>query len=307
MVAASILVGRMLAPLEVVTSRWPLALQAAQGWHRVARLLAQGSQPSNQPALLATGPQHTATLLCEGVTLCLPGRSDPVLRDIAFELHPGQALGLIGPSGAGKSTLLRALAGLIDPASGAIRLGEFDAARLAGRATAPRIGYLPQRAMLFEGTVSQNIAHLSPEPGNMARTIAAARLAGAHEMILGLPQGYATALEPGSGGLSGGQAQRLALARAFWGDPALVFLDEPTAGLDATGIDDVRNAVEHLKKHGKIVVIASHALAALRACDRLLWIEGGRARLFGPQEVVLQRLLGDRAQAPLSPLVRRSA
>lgn len=307
MVAASILVGRVLAPVECLTARLPLALRAADGWHRVARLLADGELPPARPVPPASRPHTAAALDCQQVTLCLPGRAEPVLRNIAFQLHPGQALGIVGPSGSGKSTLLRALAGLIEPANGRIRLGEHDIARRLVDKETPLVGYLPQRATLFEGSVSQNIARLSPEPLDLAQIIAAAQLAGAHEMILGLPQGYATPLEPGGAGLSGGQAQRIALARALWGNPGLVILDEPTAGLDATGIDDVRNAVEHLKEIGKIVMVASHSLAALRACDQLLWIEGGQARMFGQQQAVLQQLLGDRAQASLRPLVRRSA
>ena len=224
-----------------------------------------------------------------------PGGRRATLRGVSFTLAPGEALGVIGPSGAGKSTLARALAGHWPPAAGTIRLGGAGLDQYAPEALGRHLGCLPQTPTLFEGTVAETIARMEIEPDADA-VIAAARAAGAHEMILALPRGYDTPLSADGGPLSGGQIQRLALARALYGHPALLILDEPNANLDTDGSAALNRAVAAHKAAGGAVVIAAHRPAAIWECETLMVLAHGRCRALGPRDEVLRRTVHNPAR-----------
>lgn len=208
---------------------------------------------------------------------------------------------MIGPSGAGKSVLARALTGSWPPAGGKIRLDGASLDQYDPKARGRHIGYLPQRVQLFDGTIAENIARMSliPDP---AGVVDAARKAGAHEMILKLPDGYDTRVTHAGGRLSGGQIQRIGLARAIYGDPVILVLDEPDANLDTAGSLALNRAIRAMKAEGKSVLIMAHRPAAIQECDMILVIEAGRGVAFGPRNEVLQKVLSnhDAVQAGLA-------
>src|SRR5690606_36447081 len=227
MIAGSILMGRALAPVDQITAGWAQIQRALSGWHRLAGLLDRQRPAPPRTAL----PRPEARLEVTGLAIRPPGATAPILQRIGFSLPPGSALGVIGPTGAGKSTLARALVGALPPAAGEVRLGgasldQYDPDILGGL-----IGYLPQRPLLFDGSVAENIARLAGNP-DPQRVVAAAQAAAAHGMILALPKGYDTPIGQIAGRLSGGQIQRIGLARALYGMPVLLVLDEPDAHLD---------------------------------------------------------------------------
>lgn len=291
MVATSVMLGRALAPVELVIAQWTTLQRAAEGWRRLSRLLSETpADPAPMPL-----PAPRAALEVDQLTLFPPEGRTAVLRMVSFRLSPGQALGVIGPSGAGKSTLARALTGLWPPAAGTIRLGDAPLEMYAPDMVGRHIGYLPQRVSLFDGTVAENIARLDPAPDSEA-VIAAARAAGAHEMILSLPGGYDTEVGPRGGQLSGGQVQRIALARALYGDPALLILDEPNSNLDNAGSVALNAAIRCAKAAGRTVLVMAHRPAAIEECDLLLALDGGRLRAFGPRDQVLRELVRNHAE-----------
>jgi ATP-binding cassette subfamily C protein len=283
MIAGSILMGRALAPVEIAVGHWAVAQRAAEGWRRLADLLSGVPAPRPRTVL----PRPRATLEVEALSVGAPGETTALLRQVSFRLEPGQALGVIGPSGAGKSTLALALTGVWRPLAGRIRLDgaaldQYDP-DLLGRL----IGYVPQRIALFDGTIADNIARLDTSPDS-ARIIEAARKADAHDMIVRLPQGYDTHVLAAGGRLSGGQMQRIGLARALYGDPVLLVLDEPNSNLDSTGSAALNAAIRGAKAEGKSVLIMAHRPAAIQECDLLLVLEAGQRRVFGPRDQVLR-------------------
>ena len=286
MIAASILVGRALSPIEQAIGHWPLLTRAVEGRAALARLLSLHPPEAARIAL----PRPRALLEGEGLTLLLPGTAAPVLRGLSFRLEPGQALGLIGTTGAGKSTLGRALVGALRPVAGKIRLDGAELSQYDPEALGRYIGYLPQSVTLFDATVAENIARLTAAPDSQA-VIAAARAAAAHDMILRLPLGYDTPLGPGGMQLSGGQIQRIGLARALFGDPVLLVLDEPNANLDHDGSLALNMALRAHKARGGAAIIIAHRPAAIQECDLLLMIEDGSRRAFGPRDEVLRAIL----------------
>ncbi|MEY3005352.1 MAG: hypothetical protein RLZZ491_2528 [Pseudomonadota bacterium] len=286
MIAASILLGRALAPIEMVVGQWGTLAEAAQAWRRLRALLA--SEPA-APARMAL-PRPQAGLVVSQLSVMPPGAAAPTLRGISFTVAPGQALGVIGPSGAGKSTLARAITGVWQPTHGQIRLVGVLLDQHDPDALGSAIGYLPQAVTLFEGTIAQNIARLDESPDS-DRVIAAARAAAAHQMILDLPQGYDTPVTGLGTHLSGGQIQRIGLARALYGNPVLLVLDEPNSAFDTEGSLALNAAVRALKQAGCTVVIMAHRPAAIRECDRLLVLAGGAAMMCGPTQEVLQKTL----------------
>ena len=197
------------------------------------------------------------------------------MRGVSFRLEPGTALGITGPSASGKSTLARALVGVWPPLSGTATLGGAALEQYGEEVLARHIGWLPQEVVLFEGTVAENIARLSPDPDPDA-VVQAAKRAGAHEMILALPGGYDFEVSAGGAALSGGQRQRIALARAFHGDPAVLILDEPDAHLDAEGAQALNRAIAGLKARNGAAVVVAHRRDAFAECDRVLQTKQGR-------------------------------
>ncbi len=286
MIAASILLGRALAPLDLAIGQWANIQRAARGWQTLAELLGEVPEEPERTPL----PAPKALLSAEQVTVIPPGETLATLRLVSFRLEPGQAMGVIGPSGSGKSTLARAITGVWRPAGGKIRLDgaaldNYDPDILGGH-----IGYLPQRVQLFDGTIAENIARLSLSP-DPAKVVEAAKKAAAHDMILQLPDGYDTRVTSGGGRLSGGQMQRIGLARAMYGDPAVLVLDEPNSNLDNEGSAALNRAIRQIKEDGRSVMIMAHRPAAIEECDTLLVLDGGARRAFGPRDKVMKEVL----------------
>jgi ATP-binding cassette, subfamily C, bacterial len=286
MIAGSILMGRALAPIEQAIGQWAVLTRAREGRENLAQLLSQ-----HPPEMVRTAlPRPKAVLDVEGLSIVLPGNPSPILRNVSFQLAPGQALGIIGPSGAGKSTLGRALVGAVRPVAGKIRLDGAELSQYDSDVLGSYIGYLPQTVSLFDASVAENIARLADEP-NAEKVVAAARAAAAHDMILRLAKGYDTRLTSIGGQLSGGQVQRIGLARALYGDPVIMVLDEPNSNLDNDGTVALNAAIRRIKESGGSVIVIAHRPAAIQECDTLLMIEDGTRRAFGPREEVLRSLV----------------
>ncbi|MFP5398268.1 MAG: ATP-binding cassette domain-containing protein, partial [Gammaproteobacteria bacterium] len=215
-----------------------------------------------------------------------------VLKGVSFDVAAGECVAVIGPSAAGKSTLLRALLGLWRPQSGCVRLDGADVADWPRESLAPHVGYLPQDVELLAGTVAENIARMGPMPQSSQAVVAAATLAGAHEMILKLPGGYDTEIGDAATVLSGGQRQRIGLARALFGPPKLVVLDEPNSNLDTDGEAALVAAIRALKAMGSTVVFVTHKPSLLADADRVLVLHAGSVAAFGPRDEVLAKVAG---------------
>lgn len=283
MIAASIIMGRALAPVDQAIGQWKGFVNARQAWSRLAALFDSVPATSRQTAL----PPPKGHLSVDNVIAKPPQGERPILEAVSFGLEPGQALGVIGPSASGKTTLARLLIGLWMPIRGSIRLDgatldQWDPDQL-GR----HIGYLPQDIELFDGSVRDNIARLNDDASDEA-VVQAATWAGAHEMILALADGYDTKIGDRGAVLSGGQRQRIGLARALFGNPALVVLDEPNASLDSAGDDALTVAIKGLRERQRTVVVMAHRPSAIAAVDMLLVLKDGRQRAFGPKDEVLR-------------------
>lgn len=286
MIAGSILLGRALAPIEMLVGQWAMFQRGREGWRNLSVLLGHIPAETTRTTL----PKPKARLVADQVTVVPPGESQAALRMISFDIQPGQAVGVIGTSGAGKSTLARVLTGVWQPAGGKVRLDGAALDQYDPDVLGQHVGYLPQRVQLFDGTIKENIARMSMTPDD-GKVIAAAQAAAAHEMILKLPDGYDTRVSAISGRLSGGQIQRIGLARALYGEPVIVVLDEPNSNLDNEGSIALNRAIKSLKSEGKIVFIMAHRPSAIQECDVLLVIENGVRRAFGPKDAVLAEMV----------------
>jgi ATP-binding cassette subfamily C protein len=291
MIAGSILLGRALAPLEMIVGQWPAFQRGREGWRRLSVLL--GHIPQEQPRTQL--PKPKALLIADQVTVVPPGEKQAALRAISFDVKPGQAVGVIGTSGAGKSTLARVLTGVWQPTAGKIRLDGASLEQYDPDVLGQPIGYLPQRVQLFDGTIKENIARMSMTPDD-AGVVQAAQKAAAHDMIVKLPDGYDTQVSGNTGRLSGGQIQRIGLARAMYGDPVVLVLDEPNSNLDNDGSVALNKAIKTLKGEGKIVFIMAHRPAAIQECDTLLVIENGTRRAFGPKDEVMAEMVTNHSE-----------
>lgn len=286
MIAGSILMGRALQPIEQAVGQWALVTRAQEGTLRLAELLSRVPPEPPRTAL----PRPRAILDVQSLSVVPPGETQAVLRGVTFQLGQGQALGIIGPSGAGKSTLARAIIGVWRPAAGSIRLDGAALDQYDPDVLGSYIGYLPQRVTLFEGTIAENIARLQPK-ADSAKIVEAAQKAAAHEMILRLPDGYDTRVSTLGGRLSGGQIQRIGLARALYDNPVLLVLDEPNSNLDNDGTMALNIAIRSIKAAGGSVIIMAHRPAAIQECDLLLVVEEGMRRAFGPRDQVLKEMV----------------
>ncbi|WP_299151574.1 type I secretion system permease/ATPase [uncultured Tateyamaria sp.] len=302
MIAGSILLGRALAPIEAMLTQWRVAQRAAQGWTALADLLRVVPPEAARTSL----PKPKAHLSVKDMSVVPPGERLPALKGVSFELSAGQALGVIGPSGAGKSTLARCLTGVWRPAAGAIRLDGAALDHYAQDVLGRHIGYLPQRVQLFEGTISENIARLSGTP-DPQKVVNAAQKADAHKMILSLPEGYDTRIAATCQRLSGGQMQRIGLARALYDDPVILVLDEPNSNLDTAGTQALNTAIRGAKADGRSVVIMAHRPAAIQECDLLLVIEAGVRSAFGPRDQVLRSMVKNHSDISKVPADARGA
>lgn len=282
MIAGSILLGRALAPVEMALNQWPVVQRGRDGWQSLAALLGAVSPEPLRTAL----PKPAAKLVAKNLTVVPPGERQASLKSINFNVEPGQAVGVIGPSGAGKTTLARTLTGVWPPAGGYVRLDGAALDHYGAEVLGRHIGYLPQRVQLFDGTIAENIARLSPQPDD-AKVIEAAKKAAAHEMILELPKGYDTQVSAGQIRLSGGQMQRIGLARALYDNPVILVLDEPNSNLDNVGSQALNHAIRSMKADGRSVLIMAHRPAAIQECDTLLVLDGGMRMAFGPKDEVL--------------------
>ena len=270
MIAASILLGRALAPIDQAVGQWPLLQRTLAGYRSLAALLTETPPEKARTAL----PAPRAILEARGLMVAAPGARHAAVRGASIRLEPGQAAGIAGPSASGKSTFARALAGVWRPMGGSVRLDGAELEQYGG-GLGRHIGYLPQEVVLFDGSVAENIARLSPDADDGA-IVEAAKRTGAHEMILGLPDGYDFQVSAGGAALSGGQRQRIALARAFYGSPVVVVMDEPDSNLDAEGTMALSRSVEEHKKRGGAAVIVAHRHGAFAQCDTVYLMEGGR-------------------------------
>jgi ATP-binding cassette, subfamily C, bacterial exporter for protease/lipase len=296
MIAASILMGRALGPVDQALGAWKQVVSTRAAWDRLTAML----QAHPEPAASLSLPAPRGVLAVEGLVAAPPGAAAPVLKGVSFAAQPGEVTGVVGPSASGKSTLARLLVGVWPPAAGKVRLDGADVFSWNKLELGPHVGYLPQDVEIFEGTVAENICRFG-EPDSQ-RIVAAAQMAGVHEMILRLPQGYETPLGVGGSALSAGQRQRVALARALYGEPALVVLDEPNSNLDEAGDAALLQALRRLKQLGKTVVVVTHRSQVLQAVDKLLLLNDGQVLAFGPRDAVLQKLAAARGDAgPRAP------
>ena len=281
MIAATILLGRALAPVEILVAGWRGLVEARTAWRRLGELLRDTVAPEPRTEL----PAPAGRLAVERATFAFENK--PVVRAVSFELEPGEALGLIGPSAAGKSTLARLVLGLWQPVSGVVRLDGADVAGWPRERLGPRIGYLPQDVELFGGTVAENIARLG-EP-DAAQVIRAAQRAHVHEPILRLANGYDTDIGEGGRALSPGLRQRIALARALYGNPRLVVLDEPNANLDHEGDEGLVRCLQELKQDRVTVIVIAHRPSLLQGMDKMLVLREGAVERLGSRAEVMQR------------------
>jgi ATP-binding cassette subfamily C protein PrsD len=284
MFAGAMLSARALAPVEQALSNWKGFVAARQSWRRLRELLA--AVPAETQCLPLRPP--VASLSVEDLIVTPPSEQKMVVKGVSFHLRSGSALGIIGPSASGKSSLARALVGVWSPLRGSIRLDGAALDQWSPEALGRHIGYLPQDIELFDGTVGQNIARFEADADPQA-IIAAAETAGVHEMIVHLPDGYDTRIGEGGMALSAGQRQRIGLARALYGNPFLVVLDEPNSNLDIEGEQALSKAIASVRERGGIVAVVAHRPSALASVDFALVMNNGEAQAFGPKDEVLRK------------------
>ncbi len=299
-IASSILTSRALAPVELAIAHWRGFLAARQSWARLETLFSRLPASNTKPLPL---PRPTASLSVEAVSAVPPGGQNAVVQNVNFTLAAGQGLGVIGRSASGKSSLARMLVGVWAPARGQIRLDGAALDHWDPLALGAFIGYLPQDVELFAGTVAQNICRFATELDAKA-IIAAAKAAGIHEMILGLPSAYETQVGENGSALSAGQQQRIALARALYKDPFLLVLDEPNSNLDSDGDRALTSAILAVRARGGIVIVVAHRSSALAGVDLILVMADGLAQAFGPKEEIFAKVL---VQSPAGEAAPRPA
>jgi PrtD family type I secretion system ABC transporter len=284
-IASSILTGRALAPVDLAIANWKGFISARQSWQRLKQLFA--TLPSLPIPLQLPAPVETIAV--EGVSVAAPGGQKVLVTEVNFVLKAGSALGIIGASASGKSTLARALVGVWRPARGTVRLDGAAIEQWCPSALGAHIGYLPQDVELIEGSIAENIARFLPNPPAES-VISAAKAAGVHDLIVNLPSGYNSLIGEQGALLSAGQKQRIALARALYGNPFLVVLDEPNSNLDAEGEDALTKAILGVRSRGGVVVVVAHRSSALAAVDHIMTMAHGKQQTFGPKDEVLSRL-----------------
>ena len=285
MIAASIIGSRALAPVESAIGGWKSFLLAREARSRLYEQLDGSESPKENLQL----PTPKGEVVFDNVYYRLPDTERSLVAGVSFKLPPGNTLGITGPSAAGKSSIARLMVGVWHPISGHVRLDKAELLHWNPEQLGPNIGYLPQDVELFPGTVAENIARFSSDIQSES-VVEAAKLAGAHETILNLSEGYSTLIGPGGENLSGGQRQKIGISRAFYNKPPLVVLDEPTSNLDAIGEASIRNAIEKLKQHGSTVVVIAHRPSLISGVDFLLVIQKGTASHFGPTAEVMPQI-----------------
>ena len=294
MIAASILLGKALQPVEMAIGVWKQLLGARTAYHRLEELLQEHPERPSGMEL----PAPAGRLSLEEVMAAAPGSQALILKQVGFNVAPGEIVGVIGPSASGKSTLARLLVGVWPTLGGKVRLDGADIYTWDKNLLGPSVGYLPQDIELFEGTIAENIARFGDVDAD--QVVEAAKLAGVHEMILRFPNGYDTQIGDSGSVLSGGQRQRIAFARAIYGNPSFVVLDEPNSNLDDVGEAALVRAIQELKRRGTTVVLITHRTSIISVVDKLLLLVDGTLQLYGPRDQVLLAIQ-QRAQAATNP------
>ena len=301
MIAGSILLGRALAPVQQIIAVWRQWSSVLSAYHRLQKLLADN--PPREPGMEL--PKPLGNVSVEQVTAAPPNVGIAVLKSVSFQIQAGDCLGVIGPSGSGKSTLARLLVGVWRAAVGKVRLDGADVFLWNKDELGPHIGYLPQDIELFAGSISENIARFGKVDAD--KVVNAAKLAGVHDLILRLPEGYDSMIGDGGLGLSGGEKQRLGLARALYDGPALIVLDEPNSNLDDIGEIALTQAIIRLRQTRKTVVLISHRPSIIRETNKLLVLRDGMVSAFGPTDQVLKDLAQFKAQQESQAAARAKA
>ena len=291
MMAGSLLLGRALSPIDQMIGSWKGFVAARVQYGRLNDTLEKlNAEPERM-----TLPDPEGHIQVESLVVAPPGAKAAVIRNISFVTPVGSIVGIVGPSAAGKSTLARALLGIWPPQHGTVRLDGADISTWDKQKLGPHLGYLPQDIELFEGTISDNVARFTkvdPE-----KVVLAAQIAGVHEMILQLPEGYDTVIGSEGINLSGGQRQRIGLARAIYGSPRLIVLDEPNSNLDDVGERALAVALQKIKETGATVFIISHRPSILSRLDRIMVMAGGTISMYGAREQVIAELAQQQAKA----------
>jgi PrtD family type I secretion system ABC transporter len=290
MIMGTIVLGKALAPIEHVIATWKGLIEARSAYGRLDEFIKAQALETPKMSL----PAPTGQLTLEHINFGIRSTNKIIVKDISLALAAGESLGIIGPSAAGKSSMARLMTGVWQPVSGKVRLDGADLATWSPEELGQYVGYLPQDVELFAGTIAVNIARLG-EPIT-EHVIAAAKLAGVHDMILQMPKGYDTQIGEGGAVLSGGQRQRIGLARALFGMPRLVVLDEPNASLDTDGEQALLQALIHLKNSQATTVVITHKTALLGAVDKLLVMQDGAMVAFGPRDAVFAHLMQQQKQ-----------
>jgi PrtD family type I secretion system ABC transporter len=293
MIASSIMMGRALAPVEVALSSWKQLVAARQGINRLRETLKSTAKPQGQRVVL---PRPSRELLVQELSVMAPNMQKPIVQNISFKLTAGMGLALLGASASGKTTLSKALVGIWPANHGVVRLDGAAIDQWTNEDLGRYLGYLPQDVALFDGTVAENICRFDDQTKSEA-ILKAAMIAGVHDIILRLPDGYSTRIGEGGMSLSAGQRQRIGLARAVFGDPFLIVLDEPNANLDAEGENALNRAIQYMRQNKSIVVVISHRPTALSALNMAMVLYEGKAIAFGPSEQIFARVQGN-AGAP---------
>ena len=283
MIAASIVMGRALAPVEQAVQQWKQFVGARQSHARLKKLFGSIAPDEDRIEM----PEPKGDLRVEQLFGTVPGGREPVLRNINFDIKAGEVLALIGPSGSGKSTLVRHIVGATAPASGAVRLDGTEIQHWDPEQLGKHLGYLPQDVKLFRGSVGENVSRFQ-EDATDEETVTAATLAGAHEMVQQLSDGYGTDVGDNGNYLSGGQRQRVGLARAVYREPCLIVLDEPNSNLDNHGEQALAKCIQTLKERGKTVIIVTHKTGLLALSDKVLMLVNGSVEKFGPTKEIFQ-------------------
>ena len=283
-IAAAILVARALAPVDLAIAHWRNFVGARQSWGRLKKLLALLPPPSVPMPL----PAPVANLSVENVIVVPPGQQKIVVQQLGFTLTRGQGMGIVGPSGSGKSSLARVIVGAWLPARGKVCLDGASLDQWSPELLGRHVGYLPQDVELLAGTVAQNIARFDPNLDPEA-IITAARAADVHDLVVSLPNGYETQIGESGAALSAGQRQRIGLARALYGDPFLVVLDEPDANLDVDGTHALARAILSVRTRGGIVIVVAHRHSTLAHLDFMLALQHGHMLAVGPKDAVIKK------------------
>ena len=295
--ASSVLSGRALAPVDSAIANWKGLVAARSGWGRIVQAVTTFRRPAERQVTL---DRPRGELVLRDVWIAPPGTQRFTVQGVSLTLQPGQALAVIGPSAAGKTSLVRGILGIWKPQRGEVRLDGATADQWDAETLGSAFGYVPQTVDLIDGTVGQNIARFDPAATSEA-VIAAARAASLHEAILALPDGYDTPVSAGGSELSAGQRQRVGLARALYGSPHLLVLDEANSNLDAVGDAALNRAVLDMRQRGGIVIMITHRPATLGPITHMAVMQNGRLTDFGERDAVMQRTLPAQENAPASP------